>query len=135
MPVVPLSDYSYNRTIGPIVSTVSRIDFSPSNFDFSKTKFDGSDLRVYDVTADAFVPVWTMDYSPTTQSGSLWFKANNTTNPLKLYYGNPASTPVSSHSAVFTGGTDFSADLGDLTSGLSGSGAISLVPASSGATD
>jgi hypothetical protein len=140
-PVIPpsIGDWPYHRDIGTLVNTVSWIDFTAANFDFTKTKPDGSDLRVYDVTAAAFLPVWMMDYGAASQSGRIYFLASDVSHQHRLYYGNPAAPAVSTflkaNSGVFDGGSGFDGDFGDLTTAIGNAGSAAVVPESAGPSD
>ena len=127
--------FQYHRPIGAVTNTVSWVDLSVSNFDFSKAKSDGSDLRVYDVDGDAVLPIWLMDYSQASRTGRLHFLASNVAHSHRLYYGNPSVAAVSNHAAVFSGGSGFDADFGDLTTISATLGYAVAVPESSGPND
>jgi hypothetical protein len=113
----PISD----STGGSLANVVCQVALTSANFDFSLAKSDGSDLRVFDETAVAVLPCWLLDYDSVAQTATVCYKATLTSHAHSLYYGNPAATAVSNFSAVFTHGTGFDADWGDLTTNTSGS--------------
>ena len=126
----------YYRTISSLTNTVSWVDLTSSNFDFGAAKSDGSDIRVYDATADATCPLWLFGYDQAAQVGRVYFKATTTGNTHRLYYGDPSASAVSSFSGVFTNGSGFdSGSLGDLSSTTSGSGAVTGLHKATGLTD
>jgi hypothetical protein len=112
-----------------------KVALNSSNFDFSSAKQDGSDLRVYDETASALLPMWLLGYDPVGQTVVLYYKATNTLNAHGLYYGNPAATAVMNFAAVFDHGTGFDADWGDMTVNLAANGRASRLARATGITD
>src|SRR5947209_13350947 len=109
---MPLSPWLYNRTItdstgGSLSGAVCTVALTSANFDFSLAKSDGSDLRVYDETAAAVLPLWLMDYDSVGQTATLFYKSTLTSHAHSLYYGNPGAPGSSIFSSVFTHGTGF----------------------------
>jgi hypothetical protein len=120
-----LSGWLYSRILNDQNSTslsnfVVKVSLTAANFDFSLPKSDGSDLRVYDETAGALVPIWVYDYDPVAQTATVYYKATLTNHLHTLYYGNVSASSVSSFTAVFLHGTGFDSSWGDLTTAVGG---------------
>jgi hypothetical protein len=136
---MPLTGYSYYRPLtdsNSVAGTpVSKLALTAANFTFVHANADGSDLRVYDETAGATVPYWLMDFNPAAQTATLWYKPADATHTHRLYYGNATATSVASFSGVYTGGSGFDADWGDLTTRTAASGTAVQLAASAGKND
>lgn len=128
--------YDYYRVISALTNLVSRVDLTAFNFDFNLCKPDGSDLLVYDETVDAAVPFWLRDFDVVARTGRLWLKASNLTHEHRIYYGNNSASSTSGFAGVFTKGTGFDADWGDLATATAGTNAqCDRVPAATGWSD
>jgi hypothetical protein len=119
------SAWKYSRALTDSNSTtlanfVVVVPLTATNFNFSLAKSDGSDLRVYDSTAGVVLPLWLLDYDPVGQTATLFYKAVNTSHAHTLYYGNPSAPAVLNFGAVFTHGSGFDADWGDLATSVAG---------------
>lgn len=134
MPTNP-AGYGYYRALSSLTNAVSWVDLSPLGPDFGLAKSDGSDVLIYDFTADAAVPSWLSDFDPVAHTGRIWFKASNVAHEHRLYYGNPSATIATNFASIFTAGTGFDSGWGDLATNVSGAGAASRFAAASGPTD
>ncbi len=135
-----LSAWLYNRSItdttgGSLSGAVCTVALTSANFDFSLANSDGSDLRVYDETAAAVLPLWLMDYDSVGQTATLFYKSTLTSHAHNLYYGNAGASAVSSFSSVFDHGSGFDADWGDLTTKTAGNGVATRYAGPSSAND
>jgi Domain of unknown function (DUF2341) len=135
------SGWRYSRTLTDSASTllmnyVVKVNLTSANFDFALAKSDGSDLRIFDVTSGLILPVWLLDYDSVAQTATVYYKAINTSHAHTLYYGNPVAPAVSSFAAVFTHGTGFDADWGDLSTSVAGVGGAAIrYPGTTGPND
>lgn len=115
---------------------VCRIDLTAANFDFASVRADGADLRIFDATEGTVLPHWLADFDRAGQSARLYFKTANTAHAHRLYYANPSASSVSSFASVFTHGSGFDTDWGDLATATAGTLAeCDRVPAAGGWTD
>ncbi len=133
-----------------LASFPSRLQLTTGNFPFAQALATGADLRVYDATAGAFVPIWLLDFAVNAfpedpnspgKGGTLWYLATNTGHTHQLWWGNPSASAVSSFASVFTHGSGFDVPAtnggwGDLTTATSGSTAAATVyPSPTSASD
>ncbi len=127
-----LPGWAYYRSLTDSNSTsltnfVTKVTLTSSNFDFSLAKPDGSDVRVYDVTTGTVLPIWLFGYDSAGQTATVYYLAQNTSDTHRLYYGNSSATAVSNFAAVFTHGTGFDSNWGDLSTALGGPTAAATV--------
>jgi hypothetical protein len=132
----PYNSWTYYRVLADGNSTAlntfaTRLALD-NTFPWSHVEASGSDLRFYDVTADEVVPFWIEKWDVVNGVGVVWFKPAVTNHVIRMYYGNPAAAAASSFSDVFVGGSDFSADFGDLSTASGGGGVVSRHAAPSG---
>ena len=136
-----LAGWSYDRSLTDVNGTsltnfVTKVALTSSNFDFALAKPDGSDLRVYDATTGAVLPIWLPDYNSVARTATVYYLATNTGDATYLYYGNTAAAAVSNFSAVFPHGTDFTSAWGDLSTATAGAtAAAATYPAAASPSD
>ncbi len=133
-----------------LASFPSQLKLTTSNFPFVQALVTGADLRVYDATAAAFVPIWLQDFAVNAfpedpnspgKGATLWYLATNTGHTHQLWWGNPSASAVSSFASVFTHGSGFdvpgtNAGWGDLTTATAGATAAATVyPSPASASD
>ena len=78
-----LAGWSYYRSLTDANGTsltnfVTKVALTSSNFDFTLAKPDGSDLRVYDATTGAVLPIWLPDYNSVARTATVYYLATNT---------------------------------------------------------
>ncbi len=119
---------------------VCQLQLTTSNFPFAQAQSTGADLRVYDATAAAFIPVWLFNWNQPAGTCTVFYLATLTSHTHQLWWGCPSASAVSSFASVFTHGTGFdvpgtNSGWGDMTAATAANGIASQLAASAGNTD